>query len=279
MDRLQAMSVLLTVVETGSLSAAGRRLGIPLATVSRKVAELERHLEVRLLNRSSRRIALTDAGRAYAAACRRILEDVEQAERSAAGEYSAPKGDLAITAPIVFGRVHVLPVVVEFLATYPEIAIRLVLADGVANLLEEHLDLAVRIGELPDSSLVASRARRDPPRRLRQPGPTSPSAACRPPGGPRRPRLHHLRGADRAAQLDLHERPRRGRGRDPLAADRQHRRGGDRCRDRRRRHHARALVPGRGRDARRRASRSRSRRSSRRPGRSAWSTPAGGCCR
>lgn len=156
MDRLEAMSIVLTVVEAGSLSAAGRGLGIPLATVSRKVSELEAHLGTRLLNRSSRRITLTAAGGSYVAACKRILEEVEEAERSAAGEYSAPKGDLAITAPIVFGRVHVLPIVLEFLAAYPEIDVRLSLADRVANLLEDHIDLAVRIGVLPDSSLVAT---------------------------------------------------------------------------------------------------------------------------
>jgi DNA-binding transcriptional LysR family regulator len=156
MDRLEAMSIVLAVVEAGSLSAAGRRLGIPLATVSRKVSELEAHLGTRLLNRSSRRTTLTDAGGSYVVACKRILEDVEEAERSAAGEYSAPKGDLAITAPIVFGRVHVLPIVLEFLAAYPEIDVRLLLADRVENLLEDHIDLAVRIGVLPDSSLVAT---------------------------------------------------------------------------------------------------------------------------
>jgi DNA-binding transcriptional LysR family regulator len=157
MDRLESMSVLLAVVEAGSLSGAARRLGTPLATVSRKVSELERHLKTRLLTRSSRRISLTDTGRSYVAACKRILEDVGEAERAASGEYSAPKGDLIVTAPIVFGRLHVLPIVIEFLAAYPEIDIRIVMADRVANLLEDPVDVAVRIGELPDSSLVATR--------------------------------------------------------------------------------------------------------------------------
>src|SRR3974390_618742 len=123
-DRLEAMSVLLAAVDAGSLSAASRKLGVPLATVSRKVSELERHLRTRLLNRTSRRLILTDAGRSYVAACRRILEEVGEAERAAAGEYSAPKGELIITAPIVFGRLHVLPVVLEFLAAHPEIDAR-----------------------------------------------------------------------------------------------------------------------------------------------------------
>jgi DNA-binding transcriptional LysR family regulator len=157
MDRLESMSMLVAAVEAGSISAAARRLGRPLTTVSRKISDLEAHLGTRLLNRSSRRLTLTDAGRSYVAACQRILDDVREAERAAAGEYAAPRGRLAITAPIVFGRLHVLPVVSEFLGAYPEIDLRLVLADGVINLLEEQIDLAVRIGELPDSSLIAAR--------------------------------------------------------------------------------------------------------------------------
>lgn len=157
MDRLEAMSLFVAAVEAGSLSAAGRRFGIPLATVSRKVSDLERHLKTRLLNRSTRQLTLTDAGHAYLAACHRILDEVGEAERTAAGEYSIPTGELIITAPIVFGRLHVLPVVTGFLAAYPDVAIRLMLADRITQLTEEHIDLAVRVGELPDSSLVATR--------------------------------------------------------------------------------------------------------------------------
>ena len=155
MDRLEAMSLFVAAVEAGSLSAAARRFGMPLATVSRKVSDLERHLNTRLLNRSTRRLTPTDAGHAYLAACRRILDDVGEAERTAAGEYSAPTGELAITAPVVFGRLHVLPVVTGFLAAYPDVNIRLTLADPISRLTEDHIDLAVRIGRLPDSSLVA----------------------------------------------------------------------------------------------------------------------------
>jgi DNA-binding transcriptional LysR family regulator len=157
MDRFESMSILVTVSEAGSLSAAARRLGTPLATVSRKVSYLETHLKTRLLDRSSRRVTLTDSGRSYVAACKRILEEVGEAERAAAGEYSAPKGDLIISAPIVFGRLHVLPIAIEFLKAYPDIDIRIALADRVVNILEDHVDLAVRIGELPDSSLMARR--------------------------------------------------------------------------------------------------------------------------
>ncbi|MFI0842594.1 LysR family transcriptional regulator [Mesorhizobium sp. IMUNJ 23232] len=157
MDRLESMTILLEAVDGGSLSAAGRRLGMPLASVSRKISDLEAHLKARLLNRSTRRLTLTEAGRSYVTACRRILEQVGEAERIAAGEYSAPQGELTLTAPVVFGRLHVLPVVSDFLKTYPEIAIRLVLSDRVVHLLDDHIDAALRIGQLPDSSLVAIR--------------------------------------------------------------------------------------------------------------------------
>jgi DNA-binding transcriptional LysR family regulator len=157
MDRLESMATLLAAVETGSLSAASRKLGMPLATVSRKVSELEDYLRVRLFVRGSRRLTLTEAGRAYVASCKQILEDISEAERVAAGEYRAPQGDLVITGPIVFGRLHIVPVVVEFLKAYPDINVRLLLADRVVNLLEEQIDVAVRIGELPDSSLIATR--------------------------------------------------------------------------------------------------------------------------
>lgn len=157
MNRLDSMSIFVTVADAGSLSAAARRLGMPLATVSRKVAELETHLKTRLLHRTTRQLSLTEAGSAYLVACRRILEDIGEAERAATGEYSAPKGELTVTAPVVFGRLHVVPVIAEFLAHYPLITVNLMLTDRVVHLLEEHGDIAVRIGELPDSSLMATR--------------------------------------------------------------------------------------------------------------------------
>ncbi|MEO6298767.1 MAG: LysR family transcriptional regulator [Paracoccaceae bacterium] len=157
MDRFDAMSVLMAVTEAGSLSGGGRALGVPLSTISRKITDLERHLGARLLLRSSRKITLTEAGQAYAAAARRILAEVIAAERAAAGEYSAARGDLVITAPVVFGRMHMLPVVLDFLCAYPEIDIRLVLSDRVAHLMDDHFDLALRIGTLPDSGLMAKR--------------------------------------------------------------------------------------------------------------------------
>jgi DNA-binding transcriptional LysR family regulator len=157
MNRLESMSILVAVVDAGSLSAAARHLGMPLATVSRKVAELESHLKTRLLHRTTRQLSLTEAGASYVAACRRILEDIGEAERTATGEYAAPKGELVVTAPVVFGRLHIVPVVAEFLAQYPEIDIRLVLTDRVVHMMDEQVDVAVRIGELPDSALMATR--------------------------------------------------------------------------------------------------------------------------
>ena len=157
MDRLEAMRILLAAVDTGSLSAASRQLHVPLATVSRRVSELEEHLHVRLVLRGTRKLTLTDAGHEYVASCRRILEDLAEVERTATGEYRAPQGELVISAPQVVGRQHVVPVLVEFLRAYPQIHARIQLSDRVSNLLEEHVDVAVRLGELPDSDIIATR--------------------------------------------------------------------------------------------------------------------------
>jgi DNA-binding transcriptional LysR family regulator len=157
MDRLEAMTILLRVVDKGSFSAASRDLGVPLATVSRKVGDLETHLGAQLLLRTTRKLALTDAGRAYVAASRRILEEVGEAERVVTGEYDTPSGELVLTAPILFGRLHILPVVTAFLAAYPDITVRLSLSDRNLHLLDDHLDMAVRIGPLPDSGMIATR--------------------------------------------------------------------------------------------------------------------------
>jgi DNA-binding transcriptional LysR family regulator len=157
MDRLDAMSVFIAIVEAGSFSEASRRLGIPIATVSRRLAELEAHLKTQLLKRTARKLMLTDSGHAYLAACRRIIEQVDEAERDAAGEYNAPMGELAVTAPSPLGHMHLMPLALEFMAAYPDIHLRLVLSDRVVNLLEENVDVAIRIGELRDSSMIATR--------------------------------------------------------------------------------------------------------------------------
>jgi DNA-binding transcriptional LysR family regulator len=157
MDRLEAMTILLKVVDRGSFSAASRDLGVPLATVSRKVNELEQHLGARLLVRTTRKVALTDAGATYIASARRILDEIDETERVAAGEFHVPRGELIVTAPVSFGRLHVLPIVTAFLAAYPEINVRLLLSDRNLDLIEDHVDMAVRIGSLPDSSMIATR--------------------------------------------------------------------------------------------------------------------------
>ena len=157
MDRLEAMSVIIAVTETGSFSAASRKLGTPVASVSRKVAELEARLKAELFQRSSRRMTLTDAGRSYIDACKRIIEQVDDAEREVSGEYRAPKGDLAVTAPWGLGHTHLLPIAVEFLAAYPDIALRLALTDRVVDTVTENIDVAIRIGILPDSAMIATR--------------------------------------------------------------------------------------------------------------------------
>lgn len=155
MDRLEAMEFFITSVEAGSFSAAGRQLNVPLPTVSRRVAELETHLNTQLLVRSTRRLALTEAGTTYLAACKRILEDIEEAESQAAGDHNVPRGALTITAPVVFGRLFVVPVLTVFLQKYPQISINLILSDQILDLVDEHIDLAIRTGVLSDGSLVS----------------------------------------------------------------------------------------------------------------------------
>ena len=157
MDRLEAMSIVLAVAEAGSLSAAARRLGTPPATASRKITELEEHLRAKLFDRSARKLTLTDSGLSYVAALKRILGDLSEADRAAAGEYTKPTGELIVTAPVDLGRLHLIPILAEFLRAYPDIDIRLVLVDRILSLPEDHVDVALRVGTLPDSRLVALR--------------------------------------------------------------------------------------------------------------------------
>jgi DNA-binding transcriptional LysR family regulator len=157
MDRFEAMRTLVAAVDGGSLTAASRTLGVPLPTISRRVSDLEAHLRAQLVVRTSRKLLLTDTGRAFVTTCRRILDELDEAERAATGEYRAPRGDLLLTAPVMFGRLHVEPVVLDFLQAFPDINVRLMLADYVVDLVENHVDLAIRIGHLPDSSLIATK--------------------------------------------------------------------------------------------------------------------------
>ncbi len=151
------MSMLLAVVDHGSFSAAARAERVPVATLTRKVSELEALVGARLLTRTTRKLTLTDAGIGYVTNARRIVEEVEEAEREAAGEFTVPKGELVVSASMTFGRLHVLPVVADFLANFPEINIRLLLSDRNVDLVDDRVDLAVRIGELPNSEMIATR--------------------------------------------------------------------------------------------------------------------------
>jgi len=149
--------MLLTAVDRGSLSAAARELKIPVSTLTRKVADLEETLGTRLLIRTTRKLTLTDAGMSYVATARRILDLVREQEHEATGEFATARGELVVTAPVQLGRLHVLPVINQFLAQYPDITVRLLLSDRNLDLIDSHADLAVRIGELPDSNMIATR--------------------------------------------------------------------------------------------------------------------------
>jgi len=155
MDRLEAMRVFAAVVEGRGFSAASRSLGVPLPTVSRRVAELEKQLGAQLLIRSTRRVVVTDSGRHYYESVCRILESLADAEAQAAGEYRRPRGQLCITAPALFGKLHVLPIVRDFMATHSEITARLLFSNFVGDLLEGHIDLGVRISSSLDGALIA----------------------------------------------------------------------------------------------------------------------------
>ncbi len=157
MDKVRAMTIFAAVAEAGSLSAAARNLGEPLTNVSRALAQLEARLSSTLIERTTRRMVLTDAGRDYLETCRSVIEQIEAAESRITGEAGDLSGTIAVTAPVAFGRMHVVPLVAAFLASFPRIDARLLLVDRVVDLIEEGIDVAVRIGELPDSALIAKR--------------------------------------------------------------------------------------------------------------------------
>jgi len=156
-DQLDSMRAFAAIAQAGSFSAAARALGAPVASVSRKLAALEAHVGARLVSRTTRRTALTEVGRRYLETCQRVLAQVDEADRSAASDAREPQGVLTVTAPVAFGRLHVVPVVSEFLRAHPQVDVRLTLADRNLEWVDEGLDVAVRIGALPDSSLVAAK--------------------------------------------------------------------------------------------------------------------------
>jgi len=156
-DRIDAMKVFVAALGEGSLAGAGRRLGKSPAAVSRAIAFLEDHVGAELLHRTTRSIKLSEAGERYAGACRRILTDLEEADMAAAGERSAPRGTLTITAPVAAGENMLGPLLDEFMERYPEVSVRLHMLDRPANLVDEGIDVALRIAHLADSTLVALR--------------------------------------------------------------------------------------------------------------------------
>jgi DNA-binding transcriptional LysR family regulator len=157
MDRIDAMKVFVAALDEGSLAGGGRRLGKSAAAVSRAIAFLEAHVGSPLLHRTTRSIKLSEAGERYAVACRRILVDLEEADLAAAGERSAPRGTLTVTAPVAAGEDLVRPILDAFMDKYPEVSVRLHLLDRPANLIDEGIDVALRLAHLVDSSLVAIR--------------------------------------------------------------------------------------------------------------------------
>lgn len=155
MDRIDAMKVFVAAVDEGSLAGAGRRLRRSPAAVSRAIAFLEHHVGTELLHRTTRSLKLSDAGQRYAASCRRILTELEEADILAGGERAAPRGTLTVTAPVVVGEDVLRPVLDAFMTEYPAVAVRLVMLDRTVNLIDEGIDVALRIAHLADSNFVA----------------------------------------------------------------------------------------------------------------------------
>lgn len=155
MDRFQTMQIFIAVAEEQGFAAAARRLQMSPPTVTRAVAELEQRLGVKLLNRTTRFVRTTEAGHRYLEDARKIISDVKAADDAVSGINREPGGHLAVTAPVMFGRMHVTPYIVEYLKRYPQTQLSALFLDRIVNLVEEGLDVAIRIGELPDSSLRA----------------------------------------------------------------------------------------------------------------------------
>jgi DNA-binding transcriptional LysR family regulator len=156
-DRLTCMRAFVAVAEAESFGSAARRLGVSPPVVTRAIAELEQHLGVRLLERTTRKVRVSEAGARYLSDCKRLLSELDDAEAAVAGAHHKPRGQLHVTASVMFGRLFVAPILVDFLAKYPEVSARLLLHDQVVDLMDEGLDVAVRIAKLADSTLTASK--------------------------------------------------------------------------------------------------------------------------
>lgn len=157
MDRFGTMRAFVAVAEAASFTAAARQLGQSPPAVTRAVAALEERIGARLFHRTTRRVRLTDAGARYLGDAKRILAELEEAEASAAGAHAEPRGQLGLTAPVMFGRMYVAPLLLDFLARFPAVTARMLLADRVVDLMDEALEVAVRIAHLEDSALTAVR--------------------------------------------------------------------------------------------------------------------------
>lgn len=155
MDQLHAMKVFVRVAETGGFAEAARNLNMSPPAVTRAVSALEDAIGARLLTRTTRSVQMTDAGHRYLEDCRRILADIKEADAAASGIYATPTGMLTVTASVLFGQIYVLPIITEFLDTYPDVSARLLFLDRVTNIVDEGIDVSIRIGHLPDSSHAA----------------------------------------------------------------------------------------------------------------------------
>ncbi len=160
MDKFNLISIFMAVVDTNGFAGAARKLNISPPAVTRAINELEKQLGVRLLTRTTRVVRMTEAGARYVEDCRRILADLTEADESVAGLHGAPRGRLTLTAPVMFGARFVTPIVTEYLGRYPEVSATCLFLDRVVNMLDEGVDVAIRIGELPDSSMQAIRVGR-----------------------------------------------------------------------------------------------------------------------
>ncbi|MEO8153753.1 MAG: LysR family transcriptional regulator [Rhizobacter sp.] len=158
MDKLEGMRIFVAVADACGFAPAARELGLSPPAVTRAIAALEARVGAQLLRRSTRSVALTEAGVRFHADCRRILAEIDEAEASASGAHEVPQGQLSITAPLMFGRLHVAPVLLAFMAQHPQLTSRSFFSDQIVHLLDEGFDVAVRIARLPDSGLTALRA-------------------------------------------------------------------------------------------------------------------------
>jgi len=155
MDRFQELTAFQAVAETGAFAAAARRLNLSTASVSRAVAALEQRVGAALLVRTTRRVHLTEAGERYLDDCRRILAELEEADASAAGSHATARGELSVTAPVLFGALYVTPLIVDYLTAHPQTTVHAMLVDRVVSMQDEGIDVGIRIGDLPDSTLHA----------------------------------------------------------------------------------------------------------------------------